>query len=307
MTFSVCSLCRDSKSKSNLFDRIVSFFPVKTEFLLFDHSEEQISCYEAIRLFMSQSRGDFILFIHDDLSFDGLHYSHLINEINRIIKLDPKAAVFGVAGISLMDHSSIGHFRDAAGEHVWGFHEDGLASSLDECFLVLRRDKGLALTTEFSGYHFYGTDLCISAKEKGLTSYVIDFPIIHNSTGRLDEKYFEARNQFEVHLQKKNIRRFVSTTCTVMYGGRNKIKQAWALAMSLDLVEKSQHIDLLVAKECILKTGHSRYGKSFFSIILCLHSFSNIRFIFKKLFRRVRGDFAWWRKNWRSRLLCSFK
>lgn len=307
MEFSVCSLCRDSQSKSNLFDRAVSFFPVNTEILLFDHLEKQISCYEAIRLFISQSRGDFILFIHDDVFFDGLSCSDLFTELSRICKLDPKAVLFGVAGISFSDHSSIGHFRDAGGEHEWGFHEDGLASSLDECFLVLRKDKGLTVSNELSGYHFYGTDLCINAREKGLASYVIDFPIIHKSTGSLDKKFFEARIQFEKHLQKKNIRRFVRTTCTVMYGGRNKIKQAWALAMSLDLVEKAQHKDLEVAKQCILNTGHSRYGKSFFSIILYMHSFSNVRFSCKKLVRRLLGDFAWWRKNWRSRLLCSFK
>jgi len=302
MEFSVCSLCRDSKSKSNLFDRIVSFFPVKTEILLIDHSEKQISCYEAIRLFISQSRGDFIIFIHDDVSFDGLNCSDLINELTRICMLDPKAALFGVAGISLIDHSSIGHFRDAAGEHKWGFHEGGLASSLDECFLVLRRDRGLSVSNELSGYHFYGTDLCINAREKGLASYVIDFPIIHKSTGSINKNFFDARNQFQEHLQKKGIPRFVRTTCTVMYGGRNKIKQAWAVAMSLDLVEKAQHKDLLVAKKCILNTGHSRYGKSFFSIILCLHSCSNARLSFNKLFRRMRGDFAWWRKNWETRL-----
>jgi hypothetical protein len=302
MKISVCSLCRDSKLKSILFNNIISFFPVKTELLLFDHSEKQITCYEAIRLFISQATGDFILIIHDDVSFDGLNCSKLINELRRICELDPKAALFGIAGVSLTSYSSIGHFRDAAGEHKWGFHEGGLASSLDECFLVLRRDRGLSVSNELSGYHFYGTDLCINAREKGLASYVIDFPIIHKSTGSLNKNFFEARNQFEQHLQKKNIPRFVRTTCTVMYGGRNKIKQAWALAMSLDLVEKAQHKDFLVAKECILNTGHSRYGKLFFSIILCLHSYSNARLSFNKLFRRMRGDFAWWRKNWKTRL-----
>jgi GT2 family glycosyltransferase len=300
--FTVCSLCRDANSKNKLFTGLVNFFPEDSRYLLIDNSIAKTDCYQAINTFIAQATGDFILIIHDDVSFDGLNCSNLINELRRICELDPKAALFGIAGVSLTSYSSIGHFRDAAGEHKWGFHEGGLASSLDECFLVLRRDRGLSVSNELSGYHFYGTDLCINAREKGLASYVIDFPIIHKSTGSLDKNFFEARNQFEEHLQKKSIPRFVRTTCTVMYGGRNKIKQAWALAMSLDLVEKAQHKDLLVAKECILNTGHSRYGILFFSIILFLHQNRNKKFRFKtRLFKRIISDFIWWRKNWRSR------
>jgi len=304
---SVCYLCRDSNSKNQLFNGVVNFFPDETQFLLLDNSMAQINCYEAIRLFISQSTGDFILIIHDDVEFSGLNFYSLINELSRICKLDSKAALFGVAGVSFSDHSSIGRFRDVAGEHNWGFHEGGLASSLDECFLVLRRDKGLSVSNELSGYHFYGTDLCLNAREKGLASYVINFPIIHKSTGSLDKNFFEARNQFEKHLQKKNNPRFVRTTCTVMYGGRNKIKQAWALAMSLDLIEKAQHKDFAVAKECILNTGHSRYGKLFFSIILFIYHNKGVKIRFKtRLFKRIRSDFIWWRKNWKSRVFRFF-
>ncbi len=53
--------------------------------------------------------------------------------------------------------------------------------SLDENFIVVKRQANLALSHDMSGFHLYGTDLCIIADILGRTSYVVDFHLCHKA------------------------------------------------------------------------------------------------------------------------------
>ena len=51
--------------------------------------------------------------------------------------------------------------------------------SLDENFLVIRTGTGVRCSPQLSGFHLYGTDLCLNALEQGRQPYVIDFRLRH--------------------------------------------------------------------------------------------------------------------------------
>ena len=53
--------------------------------------------------------------------------------------------------------------------------------TLDELVLVIRRDSGLRFNEGLAGFHFYGTDLCLSARKMGLSCYAISAFCIHNT------------------------------------------------------------------------------------------------------------------------------
>ena len=298
MKISICSLCRDSLAKESLYQSLINCFPNTTEYILIDNSSKKIDCYQALNIFIDQCNGDYILVCHDDILFENLEYEYLLNQITKKTKSDPSASLFGVAGVS-RSNKNIGHFFDAKGERYWGMSEGDLASSLDEFFLVIRKNSGLSVSDGLKGYHFYGTDLCLNAKEKGLSCYVIDFPVTHYSTGNMNGSFFEARDDFEKHLQKKGLKQFITTTCTVLYGGSNPLKQAWALALSLDLIERANHIDLEDARKSICYRADKRYGKTLFQLLLYI---IKTRFKIINLFRRFKSDLLWWRKNWRARV-----
>jgi hypothetical protein len=276
-------------------------FPTETEFLILENSAGEWNSYSAIRHFIKNGKGDFIVILHDDISFNSVQYNQLVKEIQRVTNIDPKASLFGVAGISIDRHRGVGHFYDGQGEHNLGFHKSGQVDSLDECLLVIKKGVGINVSDELNGYHFYGSDLCVNARQKGLSCYVIDFPITHFSTGNINGSFFEAREEFEKHLQKKRLNQFITTTCTVLYGGSNPLKQAWALALSLDLLDRANHKDLENARKIICYRASKRYGKTLFNLLLLIIKTKAIKLKIQKLVWRFKSNMLWWCKNWKSR------
>ena len=292
---SVCSLCRDDISTRALHDHVSNLFPYNTEYIIIDNSKRQWDCYDAIRHFLKESQGDLIVVIHDDVKFGNLSAALLLERIHEISIKDETAVLFGMAGISRKNQRGVGHFYDSTGEQLWGARCAGEVSSLDECFLVIKRGMGLTVSKGLNGYHFYGTDLCLNAMKSGYSCHVIDYPLIHKSSGSMNENFFEARDRFESHLKNHVADRFVRTTCTVLYGGKSKLKDCLALALSYILLETPRHRDFDVASRCILKRGHSRYGWVLFQLMIQVARF-------KKAYETFSRDVKWWGRNWKQHL-----
>jgi hypothetical protein len=294
--FTIASLCRSSVSVASLNNKSKEVFPDNTEYILLDNSKNEWDCYRAISKFLTDAHGDYVVICHDDIDFGTLDFSRILNQINMILKTDPLASVFGIAGVSSEDHSLIGHFFDSEDERLWGFGQGTKASSLDEVFLIVRNGLGITVSDHLKGYHFYGTDLCLNAMQNGFSCHVIDFPILHISSGSLNENFFQARDNYEKHLRERNLSSIVRTTCTYLYGGGNPLKDAWTLCKSLDLLDQANHPDLLESNRCILQRGYKRHGKALFSIINKLfHSIKYFR-------ERLVSDILWWIKFWKNRL-----
>lgn len=292
---SVCSLCRDDISAHSLYQHIRPLFSDDAEFLLITNSKHEWDCYSAMRHFLQEAQGDLIIITHDDIRFGELSLSLLLKRISEVSSRDPTAALFGIAGISRKGHKGVGHFHDASGEQLWGFYDGGQASSLDECFLVINRSKGINVSDDLSGYHFYGTDLCLNAMRSGLSCYAIDYPLIHQSAGSLNENFFTARDCFEKHLEKQGLNRFIKTTCTVFYGKKNWLLQCWALASSHVLLETPRHRDFDLASRCITERGGARYGCYTLALMIRLCRFN-------AQCHRFFSDVIWWIQNWRFRI-----
>ena len=291
----VCCLCRDEQAAGNMSDRIRRSFPTATELLILDNSVGEWDCYGAIRHFLKEAQGDLIIVIHDDIEFGDLSSPLLLERIREVSIKDRSASLFGVAGISSKGQRGIGHFYDATCEQNWGFPDGGQASSLDECFLVIKNGQGINVSDGLEGYHFYGTDLCLNTMSLGLSCYVIDYPLIHKSAGSLNENFFAARDRFEEHLLNQCLDRFVRTTCTVFYGSTSRLKQCWALALSLVLLESPRHRDFDLACRCILKRGFTRFGRLPLSLMILVARL-------QMSYQRWISDVTWWRQNWRHRL-----
>jgi hypothetical protein len=274
-TFSVCSLCRNIESVNFIESQIKATFPYGSEYLVLDNTLQYWDCYSAIRHFIAHAEGDYIVIIHDDVSFEGLTSNILYNAISEIVLKNKTASLFGIAGISSNSRKGLGHFHDLNGEQKWGFDKDRLVSSLDECFLVIKAGYGLNVSDELEGYHFYGTDLCINAIRLGLSSYVIDYPILHKSGGTLNEEFFLARDRFQHHLKKVYSNSLIKTTCTFLYSGDSWFKECWSLALSYVLVESSKHPDSRSAHKSIINRVRSKSWVFLFIIMVLSARFNS--------------------------------
>jgi hypothetical protein len=318
-TFSVCILYRNQY----LFDKLVAElkcngFVKEVELIAINNAENAWDSYRAIRYFIEKSQTDYVLICHEDIEFKQLTFDQLTLAVQSAVRHDERAAVFGVAGISRKSNRGCGHFYSKRGEEKWGIQDHGRAISLDECFLVIRKNSGVTVSEDLSGFHFYGADLCINSERAGFTNYVIEYPIAHYSEGTLDGSFFKARDAFEEHLKVIDYRGFIQTTCTFLYGGQSSIKRGFSLAVSLLMVKNTLHKDFQKSLHALLRRGYKLYGKNSFNFFLLFARYyiygrkvlGNIHFIWSYIIvgiiywkvlypvswpvRRLVGDIQWW-------------
>ena len=87
---------------------------------------------------------------------------------------------------------------------------------LDELLLVVRRDSGLRFDPAL-GFHLYGADICLQAREQGLAVVALAARCHHNSRSvGLPEAFFASA---EVFARKWSHRLPVATPCVVIDRG----------------------------------------------------------------------------------------
>ena len=131
-----------------------------------------------------QSAGDVLVFAHQDVYLPLEWNRHLAAAVSQLSQSDPNWAVLGVFGIT-RDSKPQGYMYCTGLQKVLGqsFSQPVPCASLDEVVLVLRRSAGVAFDERLSGFHFYGTDICLEAQQRGLSSYIIPAFCIHNTQG----------------------------------------------------------------------------------------------------------------------------
>ncbi|MFN6192398.1 MAG: hypothetical protein ACK5BN_01070, partial [Planctomycetota bacterium] len=65
-------------------------------------------------------------------------------------------------------------------------------AALDEVVIAVRASSKLRFTEDVPGFHCYGADFCYTAVQKGHRVVVIDAPLVHLSTGKIDASYEKA-------------------------------------------------------------------------------------------------------------------
>ena len=87
-------------------------------------------------------------------------------------------------------------------------------ATLDELLLVVRRDEGLRFDPAALGFHLYGADLCLQAREKGMAVVAIEALGRHNSRSiGLPEAFYEIAR---VLARKWENRLPIATACAII-------------------------------------------------------------------------------------------
>ena len=101
---------------------------------------------------LRESKCDFIILTHEDMSFS----SNMLERVEFTINEIPDFGVLGVVG------------KSKSGEYCWANrNKSSVVSTLDCCFVVIRRADGLYFDeVAFDNFHLYVEDYCMMVKEK---------------------------------------------------------------------------------------------------------------------------------------------
>lgn len=142
------------------------------------------SATKAYNVAIEQAATDVVVLAHQDVFLPDSWLSAFSQAVEQLQGSDPSWAVLGVYGVR-KNGEHIGYVYDTGVMRVLGqsFHPAQLVSSLDELLLVVRKSSGVRFDETVTGYHFYGTDICLEAQRRGCNAYAISAFCIHNTNG----------------------------------------------------------------------------------------------------------------------------
>ncbi len=222
LKFSICTLVNDNveyELMKNSFEQ--NGFANDCEYLIADNTHKnEFDAYEAISHFLKIAKGTYILVVHQDVRV--VDNKKMLEACLKNLSIkDPSWAICGNAGCRGY-HEDILHIS-------YDSHADlteGLplaVNSLDENFLLIKKDSNLTISPNLKGFHLYGTDLCIIANFLGYKAYVIPFMVKHLSKGNLESLKHHEQEFIETYGEKLKVG-YIQTTCTKFYISNSKRK-----------------------------------------------------------------------------------
>ena len=163
------------------------------------------------------AKNEIVVFVHQDVFFPARWDAKLFAQIAAIEAFDADWGVIGCIGVSSQGEI-VGHAycNSSQGEVGNPSCADAVeVRSLDEFVLAFRKSSGLVFDENLPYFHFYGTDVCLSAQSKGLRNYAISNFCVHNAMPVIElsrEFWLCAKYMTAKWYEKLPVR----TTCTTL-------------------------------------------------------------------------------------------
>jgi hypothetical protein len=219
MEFSICTLVTRKGEYSEMLQSFLDagFSENICEFLFVDNvSGNNYDAFEAVNLFLHQSKGKYVIICHQDILIDKDNYKDLKLLLTKLDQIDPTWGVCGNAGAAGPNHI-VYHISYPDGLFMSKGNLPLKVTALDENFLLIKNEAYLKVSNDIQGFHLYATDLVLQAELSGYSSYVIPFNLTHKSRGNRDASFYSIRKTL---IQKYNHYfrpRWIQTNSTVFY------------------------------------------------------------------------------------------
>ena len=179
--------------------RAAGFGSDDCEFLFADNSTgNSFDAFVAYNRFLLEARGRYIVLCHQDIMPLTDTRAVLDERLEALTRLDSEWGLCGNAG-GKPDGELVYRITQGGNEALeFGGPFPVRVMSLDENFIVVRREANLALSRDLEGFHWYGSDLCMIADILGWTAYVIDFHLFHKSKGNVSADFRDKARSFRM-------------------------------------------------------------------------------------------------------------
>lgn len=155
------------------------------------------SASNALNVGIDASKSDILIFAHQDVRLLDDWFVKLDGFLQNI---SDDWGIIGSAGIAIkynredigkwggslyLDTVAVGTVYDndeslEKGVPYWNGTKDlEQVHCVDECIFVMNKRTGLRFDSMYTGFHFYGVDMCMQARAAGYGVYGADLPIVH--------------------------------------------------------------------------------------------------------------------------------
>ena len=255
--YSICTLVTNPMEYGEMVTSFVAagFKPELCEYLYCDNScGNRLDAYAACNRFLDSAQGEFVIMCHQDvvLKFDGL--AELERTIRKLEQIDPRWALLGNAGGVQMGETAI-CVTHGDGKHHRSARLPARVQSLDENFILVKRSANLCLSSDTPGFHFYGTDICQIARMLGFSAWVVDFHLLHKSTGNRNNAFSAEHRRICAKYSNLMPSGIIQTPSTMIVVGNGQWKKNRAAYFRLRSINKSglKTPDLMREKERLIR------------------------------------------------------
>lgn len=142
--------------------------------------EGYTSASEAYNSAIDEATHEIIIFIHQDIYLPETWFSDLGRALSYLEERQINWGVLGCFGTTATE-IGVGNVCDPWGVHGRKLINPEPVETLDEIILIIKKSSALRFDPLMLHFHLYGTDLCMSAKEKGMVNFAFQGFCIHNT------------------------------------------------------------------------------------------------------------------------------
>jgi glycosyltransferase involved in cell wall biosynthesis len=124
----------------------------------------------------------YVALVHQDVYLPDGWVAKVDRALMLLNKIDDRWAIVGVFGRDF-DGQDVGKVWSTDVMREYGRADGGAVrvQSLDECVLIVDKDRGLYFDENLPHFHLYAADFILTGESLDLRSYVIDAPVVHHS------------------------------------------------------------------------------------------------------------------------------
>jgi hypothetical protein len=234
--FAICTLVSNFEEYGRMLDSFIDagFTTADCEYRYVDNTNgNSFDAYKGLNLFLQNSDAAYIIICHQDILLKFDKRDTLERRIAELDAIDSNWAVAGNAGTNNPYLLSMVVTHTDMVTHKVGVLPSKV-KSLDENFILVKKSANIALSGDLSGFHLYGTDICLVASCLGYSAYAIDFSLQHLSMGNKDASFYELSKRLQTKYSFFFRSRYIKTTVTRFYLSSNGILRAF---MDVSLVQ----------------------------------------------------------------------
>ena len=192
------------------------FTAADCEYLSIDNTGAvQTGAYAGLNELLNRAAAPLAILCHQDVLLLDDGRAALDTQLAELDKLDPHWAIAANAG-GVAARRIARRITDKHGPNQRIGTFPLRVMSVDENFMVVKRDARIGFSRDLDGFHLYGADICLNADIMGYSAYVIDFHLHHMGASIMGPAFAASEAAFRTKWQHALRDRPLQTPCAYM-------------------------------------------------------------------------------------------